>query len=216
MPEEIKKDEIKIVKVISGFFFEQNLRYEELKFKFFDSVKELLNIKKLDLLQVANVDVLKNPGSPLFEFRMSDENYNYEDIFTSKEEFVKTSLELGKKWQDLSGKNFNKIGGVIHFIYSSRELSSINFILKYFNNFHTELQVKSTKFQFNYKEKINGTDYNVNLMLAGNDQQEKMIAGALDVNKSDEFQKAQDSEIILGDLFKYFETDFIKILNFKE
>lgn len=208
----IHLEDLKISKVLSGFFYEQDFRYENLKYDFFNEVKNIFSLAKLEHFPLGDIDVLVSKERTSLQLRMTKEDINYEDLFITKEDFVNKSIEIASAWRDKFHKDFIKFGGVIYFVLVKSELDPIEFVNNYFQPFLNHKKIKSSKFHFNYSDFVDKIEYNINFTLAANEQL-RNIEGVLDLNKFNGILKVEDGQKILNDLFVYFENNLLNLLN---
>lgn len=215
----IAKEQIQVTKYLSGFFYDRDLKYEQIKWDYLNEVVSILGItSSYQNFKLGAVDVLKIPQRMNeFEFRICDQNFNYEDSqnATPKEVFVDNSLKLAKLWQQYFKKPIKKAGGVINFKIINYSDQPVKFIRKYFQPIPMGINQKSGRFHLNYEELIRDERYNINLnMLAENPT--NLIAGSIDINRRADNLKEVDFKEIFEVLFEYYDKKIVELLNYKE
>lgn len=210
-------DLLKPYKVLSGFFYPQDLRFSDLKGAFFNEVKKICKISSnLHSLQVGPLNVLKISENPNFEIKMTDTFFNYENIFTDMDDFIDTSMNMAESWKIISGCVFTRVGGVINLIVPLVDSMPIEFIKKYINDgvpFGKGLSQGNTVLNFNFPDEISGKLLNINLTLKPTDQ----LLVTLDINQTSESGfDLEESRNLLRRLFSYKDEQLLSFLNYGE
>ncbi len=213
----LSHENLKIIKVVSGFFYEQDFRYSTLKGEFFNKAKQILQLSgSVAQVTLGIIDVLKSNDNPDFELRTSDQYFNYEDKYTSRESLLEKSLELANRWQRLTGKPYTKIGGVVQFELVETGQAPVDFVFKYYREFMEKEKIRSSKLHINFYHLSNGLEYNVNLTVQGLKEPQEKLSGVLDINRSDsKGMNAAAGESILKQLFAYYDKYLLDFLNYE-